>query len=107
MSAKKTARGGTKATTIVADDPGVSKGSLRRIGGSQSDTWNNILANQAIQTLWLNRKGLEAIPLENLKLGRHVCGESDRGGHLSSQHRAVLEPFTAPSMANPCLFLSS
>jgi hypothetical protein len=30
-----------------------SQGRLKSIGGSQSDHWNNILANQAVQTLWV------------------------------------------------------
>src|SRR2546426_732397 len=42
-----------KATTVVANDPDDLKGTLKRIGGSQSDHWNNILANQIVQTLWL------------------------------------------------------
>lgn len=45
MSAKKPA-----PKTVVADD---RKGRLKNIGGSQSDHWNNILANQAVQALWL------------------------------------------------------
>src|SRR5262249_20073149 len=52
MSAKKPATD-NKPTTVVADDPEALKGMLKRIGGSQSDHWNNILANQTIQTLWL------------------------------------------------------
>jgi hypothetical protein len=43
----------TKPTTVVANDPDDLKGSLKDIGGSQSDHWNNLLANQTIQTLWL------------------------------------------------------
>jgi len=42
-----------KFTTVVADDPEDLKGTLKGIGGSQSDHWNNILANQTVQTLWL------------------------------------------------------
>jgi hypothetical protein len=38
--------------TVVADDPDDRKGRLQGIGGSQSDYWNNILANQTIQSLW-------------------------------------------------------
>ena len=30
-----------------------SEGKLKCFGGSQSDDWNNILANQVVQTLWL------------------------------------------------------
>src|SRR5262249_43467583 len=41
------------ATTVVADDPDDLKGTLKHIGGSQSDQWNNILFNQTVQTLWL------------------------------------------------------
>jgi len=40
-------------TTVVVNDPDSLKGTLRNIGGSRSDHWNNVLANQVIQTLWL------------------------------------------------------
>ena len=30
-----------------------TEGRLKRLGGSQSDHWNNVLANQTINTLWL------------------------------------------------------
>ena len=29
------------------------KGELKSIGGSQSDHWNNLLANAALKTLWV------------------------------------------------------
>ena len=29
------------------------KGTLKNIGGSRSDHWNNLLANQTVQALWL------------------------------------------------------
>ena len=37
----------------VADEPDGHKSCLKSIGGSQSDHWNNTLANQAVQALWL------------------------------------------------------
>jgi hypothetical protein len=40
-------------TIAVADDSEDRKGVLKTIGGSQSDHWNNTLANQAIQALWV------------------------------------------------------
>ena len=40
-----------KPTTVVANDPEDLKGTLKRIGGSQSDHWNNILANPSV-TSW-------------------------------------------------------
>ena len=40
MSAKKLAGGGEKATTVVVNDPNDRKGTLKLIGGSQSDCWS-------------------------------------------------------------------
>jgi hypothetical protein len=40
-------------TVVEAHDPSSLPGKLRRIGGSKSDNWNNVIANQTIQTLWL------------------------------------------------------
>ena len=45
-------RAGEKAKTVVANDPDDLKGTLKSIGGSHSDQSNNILANQAINSLW-------------------------------------------------------
>jgi hypothetical protein len=53
MSTERAATGGTTATAVVANDPDDLKRALKFIGGSRSDHWNNILANQAVQTLWL------------------------------------------------------
>ncbi len=58
MSAKKAHK--KKPITLMADDPEALKGSLKAIGGSQSDYWNNILANQTIKTLWLGHSDEES-----------------------------------------------
>jgi hypothetical protein len=52
MSAKKPATDQRKATNVFINDPD-AKGTLKSIGGSKSDHWNNILANQAVNTLWV------------------------------------------------------
>jgi hypothetical protein len=39
-------------TTVMANDPADRKGALKNIGGSQSDVWNRLLAEQSIETLW-------------------------------------------------------
>jgi len=52
MRTKKPADGG-KPTTVVVDEFDDLKGTLKHIGGSQSDHWNNVLGNQALETLWL------------------------------------------------------
>ena len=51
MTTRKRVKG-KEPTTIVANDPEDRKGALKTIGGSQSDSWNTTLANQAVQTLW-------------------------------------------------------
>lgn len=50
---KRRAKGEQEAKTEVANDPEDRKGALKSIGGSQSDHWNNTLANQAVQALWV------------------------------------------------------
>jgi hypothetical protein len=58
MTAKKAAKE-TKPSTVVANDPDDLKGTLKNIGGSRSDHWNNIIANQTINALWLKHSDAE------------------------------------------------
>src|SRR5687767_7662922 len=58
MTSKK-ATADANAKTVVADDPEDRKGRLKCIGGSQSDRWNNTLANQAMQALWMKNSDAE------------------------------------------------
>jgi hypothetical protein len=58
MSAKKPSGANTQ-TTVVTNDPADSKGALKNIGGAQSDHWNNLLANQAVQALWIKNADAE------------------------------------------------
>jgi hypothetical protein len=57
MTVKKTAK--ETKSTVVANDPDELKGTLKSIGGSRSDRWNNILANQTVQALWLKHSDPE------------------------------------------------
>jgi hypothetical protein len=59
MSAKKPSADGKNATTVVANDPNDLKGTLKLIGGSKSDGFNNVLGNQALQSLWIKHSGKE------------------------------------------------
>ena len=51
---KKEPLKGKAPTNVVAENTEKSKGSLKVIGGSQSNDWNTTIANQALQTLWLD-----------------------------------------------------
>jgi hypothetical protein len=42
----------TEPTTLMANDPLDCKGALKSVGGSQSDVWNRLLAEQSIEALW-------------------------------------------------------
>ena len=37
---------------VEAHHPSSLPGKLSPSGGSRSDTWNNVVANQAVQTIW-------------------------------------------------------
>jgi hypothetical protein len=52
MSGEKR-RTAEKKVTVTAKDPSLHKGRLKVIGGSQSDDWNNVLANETVNALWL------------------------------------------------------
>jgi hypothetical protein len=59
MSANQPAADNKKVTTVVVDNPDDFKGTLKRIGGSRSDPWNNVLINQAARTLWIKHSDEE------------------------------------------------
>jgi hypothetical protein len=45
--------------TVLVEDPSSLPGKLQRIGGSKSDTWNNVLATQAVPTVWAKNSNEE------------------------------------------------
>src|SRR5947209_13409627 len=53
MSAKNPAGDDKSAATVVADDSEDALDTPKRIGGSQSDDWNHVLGDQALQSLWI------------------------------------------------------
>ena len=53
---------------VHVHDLSKSKGKLKLIGGSMSDDWNNILANQTIQTIWF----FENTDAEEIRRQRHA-----------------------------------
>ena len=58
--AKKAHASKTKSgAVIVANDPEDQKGELKPVGGSQSDRWNLLLANQAVNALWIKQSDEE------------------------------------------------
>lgn len=50
-----------KVRNVVARDPTQQPGKLKMIGGSASDDWNNVLATQAIRTVWVQHSDEDAL----------------------------------------------
>lgn len=96
MTGKKTVKAEPK--TVVADDPDDRKGRLKTIGGSQSDHWNNILANQAVQALWVKNsnpeqrdKQLSATVAALVGIGPKDELEGMMAAQLIAAHNAAME----------------
>ena len=97
MTKRKTKKA-NEPTTVVADDPEDRKGALKTIGGSQSDHWNNTLANQTVQALWVKNSDEQQ---RDRQLSATVAGLAGIGpkdeleGMMSAQliaaHNAAME----------------
>jgi hypothetical protein len=84
--------------TVVTEDAAREPPALQRLGGSQSDSWNNVLANQVIRTLWLNKSDEQA---RDQQLSAAVAGligigpKDELEGMIAAQliaaHSAVME----------------
>ena len=99
MSAKKPASANTP-TTVVADDPDDRKGALKDIGGSKSDHWNNLLANQALQALWIKNsdaktrdRQLTATVAALVGIGPKDELEGMMAAQLVAAHNAAMESY--------------
>ena len=106
MSAKKPAAD-KRTTTVVADDPDDRKGTLKSIGGSQSDHWNNVLGNQALRSLWIKHLDNEA---RDRQYGAAIAGligigpkdeiEGMIAAQLIAAHNAAMECYRRAMLAN-------
>jgi hypothetical protein len=97
MTGKKMAKG-NKAKTIVANDPEDRKGTLKPIGGSLSDSWNNVLANQTINALWLKHSDPETRDKQYSATAAALAGigpkdelEGMMAAQLIAAHNAAME----------------
>jgi hypothetical protein len=65
---------------VVADDPDDRGGRLKDLGGSQSDRWNNVLANQAMQALWVKNSSPDACQIARAASLRFIASASGSSG---------------------------
>ena len=77
---------------------GPRKGALKDIGGSQSDHWNNTLANQAVYSLWTAHSDKETLARQRNGTVEALIGiapQDELEGMLAAQliaaHKAAME----------------
>src|SRR5919204_5309383 len=77
---------------------GTRKGALKDIGGSQSDNWNNILVNQAVNSLWTAHSDEETLSRQYSATAEALIGigpKDELEGMLAAQliaaHNATME----------------
>jgi hypothetical protein len=95
MTGKKIAK---EVRIVVSTDPDDQKARLKRIGGSRSDNWNNILAGQALHSLWLEHSGqdtkqkqLSATLAALMGIGPNDELEGMIAAQLIAAHNATME----------------
>jgi len=94
----KSKKAPAKAKTLVVDDPQELQGRLKSIGGSKSDAWNNVLANQTIDSIWLKNsdeegrnRQLNATVAALIGIGPQDELESMLAAQLIASHNAGME----------------
>jgi hypothetical protein len=87
-------------TVVKAHDPASLPGKLKRIGGSMSDDWNNILANQTVSALWYKTSDFETAKQQRSAAIAGLIGIEPRDeleGMLAAQliacHSASMESY--------------
>src|SRR4051812_30756258 len=87
-----------KPTVVEVHDPSNLPGRLKLIGGSMSDDWNNILANQAVSALWLKNSDSEEVRKQRVAMVDALIGIAPRDeleGMIAAQlvacHNASME----------------
>jgi hypothetical protein len=97
MGKKSTAVDNAKATATIADDDHL-KGDRKHIGGSQADDWNDVLVNEAVNSLWLShpdknwrKRQISATVAALIGIGPRDEIEGMIAAELLAAHNAVME----------------
>jgi hypothetical protein len=102
------AMGTTKAKPKVTNVsyPSQEKPQLKALGGSQSDAWNNILANQTMQSLWLTHSNEDDRDTQTKAAAAALIGiapkdeiESMLAAQLIAAHNAAMEWYRRAMLA--------
>ena len=95
---KRKAVKASQATLVVVNDPHNRNCKLKCIGGSQSDDWNNLVANQAMQALWADSSNTESRDRQRRATVEALIGINPRdelegmmAAQLIAAHHAAME----------------
>jgi hypothetical protein len=87
-----------KPEVLHAKDPSLQSGTLKRLGGSASDDWNNRVANDTIQTLWVKNSDDETRHRQTMAAVDGLIGINPRdelegmmAAQLIASHSAAME----------------
>ncbi len=87
-----------KSDELALQEPATLPGELRRVGGSRSDDWNQVLVNQVVSALWSNNFDGENIKKQQYAMAYALIGiapQSELEGMLAAQliacHNASME----------------
>jgi hypothetical protein len=61
MTRHKAAKQEAKSTVVQMPEPGQGKGTLKNLGGSQNDDFNNVLALDLLKTLWIPKRDADGV----------------------------------------------
>src|SRR4051794_16773080 len=94
-------------TLVEAHDPTSLPGRLKRLGGSMSDDWNNILANQTVSSLWYKNSDLKGAQKQRSAAIAGLIGiapQDELEGMLAAQliacHSASMECYRRAMIAD-------
>ena len=98
MSTKKVRKSNRGPISIDASDPDSHAGKLKRVGGSKSDHWNKIIADQTVRSLWLKYSDQETADSQRKAMVSALVGigpkdeiEGMIAAQLLAAHNASME----------------
>ena len=104
MSRNTNPKAKPKVTNVT--HPSQERPQLKALGGSQSDAWNNILANQTMQSLWLAHSNEDDRDTQIKATAAALIGiapkdeiESMLAAQLIAAHNAAMECYRRAMLA--------
>lgn len=99
-----------RSREVFIDNPEDRKGKAKAVGGSQSDSWNQILANQACHALWTRHSDEAALDMQHKATLGAMVGIAPRdelegmmAAQLIAAHNAAMECYRRAMLSEQTL----